>query len=85
MRIVLLVAALCVASAAAGQSHRRYYDTTTVRIGNRVISVGDSIEQLRQNRPVAVQGSLYTFRDRYRTAHCYVSRGYCRRLQVTGR
>jgi hypothetical protein len=75
-----LAAVLAVLSTPADAG--RYDEVTTMRIGNRVISVGDSPQQLRQNASVSC-GNYYTFCDSKWYARCALDyRGYCSHITV---
>lgn len=80
---VLASALALLAGVAEAQTHKRFNETTSVRVNGRVIAVGDTEQQLRQNRPSRVQGNVYTFSDSRVTATCHVVRGACRSLRVT--
>lgn len=78
-----LLLAIMASTANAQHGWQRYNETTSVRVNGRVIAVGDTTQQLRQNRPSKVNGNAYTFSDNRVTATCYVgSRGTCYSLRV---
>lgn len=82
MKIIALAAVLVAFTATADAQRSRYDSVTTMRIGNRVISVGDSPQQLRQNASVSC-GNYYTFCDSKWYARCALDyRGYCSRITI---
>lgn len=66
MKMIVLAAVLVVFTATADAQRSRYDSVTTMRIGNRVISVGDSPEQPPEKSHLAYQVALLTPRGRLR-------------------